>query len=125
MQIVTVVNRTSRPVEGIFDGKRTIIGPHKRIPMLATAAEMLKRQNPVMGTEDPFDPRSPDFLVGIEEWGDDITPIEQSDKLERFDRSLVPDGGSKAVELNLRAKGKPSRVKVSIDDDNPVGIQTV
>lgn len=123
MEIVTVVNRTSQPVEGIFDGKRTVIAPHARLPMLYHAAEHLKRQNPVMGTEDISDPRSPEFLVGIEEWGDDISPIEQSDKQERFDRTTVGDGGSGAVEMNLRPKGKPSRVKVAIDDDNPVGIQ--
>jgi hypothetical protein len=125
MDIVTVVNRTSKPVEGIFDGQPMVIPPHGRKAMLSNAAELVKRQNPVMGSEDPTDPRSADYLLGVEEWGDDISPLEQSDAVERFDRSLVTDPqGQKAKPMDLHAK-RGSRVKVAIDDDNPVGIQTV
>jgi hypothetical protein len=90
--------------------------------MLSNAAEKMKEQNPCMGTEDPADPRSPEFLIGVVEWKDDCSPLEQSDEEERFDRSLVDNGGNKAVKLNLKG-GRPSRVKVALDDDNPVGIQ--
>jgi hypothetical protein len=125
MDIVTLVNRCSTTVEGVFDGVPIVLKPHERRPLLANQAEMIKRQNPVMGTEDPNDLASPEWLVGIEEWGDDCTPIERSDKEERFDRSLVNDAdGQKAKPMRLQVK-PGSRVKVATNDDNPVGIQNV
>lgn len=124
MDIVTLVNRTSKPLEGCFDGQRYVLGPHGQKAMMANAAEQMKRQNPLMGSEDPTDPRSPTFLAGIKEWDDDISSLEQSDAIERFDRSLTDGEGPKARPLILRGS-KGSRMKVAIDDDNPVGIVTV
>lgn len=123
MDIVTLVNRTSKPIQGTFDGRTYVLGPHEQKPMLANAAEKVIEQNPQMGSEDPSDPRSPVFLCGVKEWGHDITPLEQTDAIERFDRTLVDNGGDKAKPLALRGN-RGSRVKVSLDDDNPVGIQT-
>ena len=123
MDIVTIVNRTSVPVEGTFDGRVSVIPPHGRTPMLANAAEKIKSQNPLMGSEDPADPRSPTFLLGVVEWNDDISPIEQSDAEERFDRSLVDGPGAKAIKMNVGSK-KTTRVHVALNDDNPVGIDT-
>ena len=123
MDIVTLVNRTSKPLEGCFDGQRYVIGPRGEKAMMANAAEQIKRQNPLMGSEDPSDPRSPIFLAGIKEWDDDVSLLEQSESIERFDRSLTEGEGPKARPLQLRAS-KGSRVKVALDDDNPVGIQT-
>lgn len=124
MEIVTVVNRTSRPVEGIFDGQVIMIPAHGRTSMLKNAAELVKRQNPVMGSEDPADIRSADFLVGVVEWGDDLSPIEQSDKEERFDRSLVESTEGRQAKAMPIAGKRLSRLKVALNDDNPVGIDT-
>jgi hypothetical protein len=124
MDIVTLVNRTSKRIEGTFDGRTYVLGPHEAKPMLANAAEKVMEQNPQMGSEDPADPRSPEFLCGVKEWGHDISPLEQTDAIERFDRSLVENGGDKATTLRLKGS-RASRVKVASEDDNPVGIQTV
>ena len=125
MDIVTVVNRSSQSVEGIFDGQPIVIPPHGKKAMLANAAELVKRQNPVMGTEDPGDLRSPQFLLGVLEWGDDLSPIEQSVAIERFDRSLVHDAeGQKAKPMAMKG-ARQTRVRVAIEDDNPLGLQTV
>ena len=123
MDIVTVVNRTTRTVEGTFDGRTIVLAPHAEVPMLANAAEKVKEQNPLMGSEDPADPRSPTFLVGIKEWKDDISPIEQSNAEERFDRSLVDGPGAKAVKMQVGGK-RLARVHIALHDDNPVGIET-
>lgn len=124
MEIVSLKNRTSKDVKGRFDGQVITIPAHGAKSMLSHAAELVKRQNPLMGSEDMNDLRSPQFLLGVEEWGDDVSPIEQSACEERFDRSLVNDlDGQKAKPMRMTG-GKGSRMKVALDDDNPVGIQT-
>ena len=114
MDIVTVVNRTSRTVEGTFDGRPIVLAPHAEVPMLANAAEKVKEQNPLMGSEDPADPRSPTFLVGIKEWKDDISPIEQSNAEERFAvvtarRRIWPDeiNGDVCVSVSISTSTRP------------------
>lgn len=85
------------------------------------AAEMVKRQNVVMGTEDPDNPRDVQYLIGSEAWGDDISHLEQSDAIERLDRSLMGDDAQGAVVRG--AKRKRSR---GFTDDrlyNPGGIR--
>jgi hypothetical protein len=125
LDIVTVKNRSSRPLQGTFDGVPYVLKPHEERPMLANVAEMIMRQNPVMGTEDATDNnRSTVSLVGIKEWGTDCSPIEQSKAVERFDRSTVPDAeGQKARAITLTG-GKPTRVRVAEAIDNPIGIDT-
>lgn len=125
MDIVTVKNRSSQRLEGRFDGRPLSLGPHERKSMLANEAEMFKRQNPVMGTEDPQDPiGSLQYLIGVEEWGDDCSELEQSEAVERFDRSMVPDAdGQKATQLKLSGNKPRKRVQVAVEDESPTGLQ--
>lgn len=71
-------------------------------PLPYFAAERGKRQNPVMGTEDPFSPTEFDSLVAVPEWGDDYSPIEQSNAIERLDRSMLGSDEQKAVVIPAR-----------------------
>lgn len=87
------------------------------------AAEMVKRQNIVMGTEDPENPRDVQYLIGFAnaDSTDDIDPIEQSDAIERLDRSLM---GEDAQEAKLF--GKKRKKGRQFSDDrlyNPGGIR--
>lgn len=83
-QFVTIVNRTKRNLEGMWDGKTHTIPPGKSsLPLII--AEAIKRKNPIMGSDDRVTGQF-QYLVGIEEQGDPTTPIEQSDEVELFNR---------------------------------------
>lgn len=93
-EFVTLVNRTSKPLNALWDGKSYPIAPGKHsLPRLV--AEAAKRQNPLMGSGDP-DNQNIDGslrmepLLGIEEDGDDCSPVEQSASIERWDRRKLP-----------------------------------
>jgi hypothetical protein len=85
-QFVTVVNRTSRKLSGMWDGKTYTVEPGKSAHP-SIIANAIKRANPVMGSDDPTTGQL-QYLIGIEEEGDPITPIEQSDEIELFNRKL-------------------------------------
>lgn len=74
------------------DGKPSPDGKPFAYEMELYAANAAKGQHPVMGTEDPYslDSRGMKFLLGVVEWGDECSHLEQSDTAERFDRSLLP-----------------------------------
>jgi hypothetical protein len=95
MELLTVVNRTTKPLEAIWDGKRYAL-PVGKSAHPAIVAEAAKRQNPVMGSEDPYT-LTMQYLVGIEEHGDDCSPIEQSKDIERMNRRLLQN--SKETEV--------------------------
>jgi hypothetical protein len=88
MEVVTLVNRSSKPVKGLWDGKPYILAPNGKVALPVVVAEAIKRQNVVMGTEDPFSGEM-ECLVGIVEQGDPLTPIEQSRAITR--RELAKD----------------------------------
>lgn len=87
MEYLTVVNRTSRPLSGTWDGREYIVQPGKSSHP-AAIAEAIKRRNPIMGSDDPSTGVL-QYLIGIEENGDPCTPIEQSDEIELFNRRLA------------------------------------
>lgn len=94
MEYVTLVNRSSKTLIGTWDGRRHELKPGKHsFPEIQ--AVKFKDQNPVMGSEDPYTLEKL-YLLGIEEHGDDCSPIEQSDAIERFDRKKV---GGPPVEV--------------------------
>lgn len=96
MQLLTIVNRTTKSLEGIWDGRHYAIPPG-RSAFPVVQAEAFKRQNPVMGSEDPRTGEV-QYLIGIEDQFDDCSPLEQSDAIERWDRkNLGP--GSQNVEV--------------------------
>lgn len=87
-------------------------------------AEAAKRQNPVMGTENPYgvDGKGLDYLVGVPEWGDDCSHREQSEAPERLDRSQLVDPRARDAEVIARRDRVPlSEVRPELP--NPVGIQ--
>lgn len=90
MEVITLTNRTDHTIEALWDGKRYQI-PVGQSAYPRAVAEAAKRQNIVMGSEDPTtgDVIS---LVGIEEWGDDCTPIDARPlSVERWNRNKMPN----------------------------------
>lgn len=98
MEFVTVVNRTSKPLEGIWDGRRKSYPPGETPNVPLAIAEAVRRQNVLMGSADPYEMNVAEYLIGIPELKHDCSPIEQSDEVERWDRTLVP-GGRSAVTM--------------------------
>lgn len=86
MELLTVVNRTKRPLSGKWDGRDYTVPPGKSSHP-AVIAEAIKRANPIMGSDDALTGQL-QSLIGIEEQGDPITPIEQSDEIELYNRRL-------------------------------------
>lgn len=94
-----MINRTSKTLEGLWDGKRHAIVPGKNsFPEMQ--AMKFKEQHPVMGSEDPYT-LDKEYLLGIEENNDPISPIEQSASVERFNRAKI---GGPPVEV-VRGNG--------------------
>jgi hypothetical protein len=89
--VVVMVNRSSQPLELRFNG-RTLVFPPGVNYTNERYAQLARRKFFVMGTEDPQQPGKAELLVGVEAWGDPITPQEQSEAVEVMDRSKIPDG---------------------------------
>ena len=90
MEYVTIVNRTSNVLQGTWDGRQYVVAPGESMhPRLV--ANAIKRQNPLMGSQgtEIYDIQ---YLCGIKEDGDDITPLEQSDAIELMDSRLLHPG---------------------------------
>lgn len=83
--LVTLVNRSSKTLTGTWDGRQYDLIPGRHA-FPAHIALKFKLQNPVMGSEDRFANHT-DYLLGIVEEGDPITPIEQTDAIERWTRT--------------------------------------
>jgi hypothetical protein len=121
-EYVAVVNRSNQEVVGTFDGRLYVWAPHETKTLPHHVAELCKRQNPVMGTEDFADITSAEYLLALP--SDDASPIEQSDAKERYDRDTIPvDQTQQVIELNLKTKGRKNRAAVAPNLPNPVGIQ--
>ena len=83
-QFVTLVNRTQRKLEGMWDGRMHIAVPGKN-EFPERIAEAIKMKNPIYGSDDPITGQF-QYLLGIEEQGDDCSPIEQSKEVELYNR---------------------------------------
>ena len=88
MELCTVVNRTSKSLSGKWDGKPYTLAPFSREAYPILVAEAFKRQNVIMGSEDPYTGEMK-YLVGIEEQGDPIDPIEQTNVITRMNRAMM------------------------------------
>ena len=115
-QIVQVVNRTTKPLLLTYDQRQFPLAPGYRVEDDGTVmpagphgdvavthldylkAEMAKRQNVRLGTENPMNPRDVTYLVGIVEDGDDVSYLEQSTAVERLDRSQFDDPKVRGAE---------------------------
>ena len=78
-EMVTLVNRSSKTLHGVWDGRHYDIapGPHS---FSRTMADKFREQNPVMGSENKYTLEK-QYLLGIEEVGQDTSPIEQTDSI--------------------------------------------
>jgi hypothetical protein len=99
MELVTVVNRTDKPLEAMWDGKIHVIPVGKSMHN-RYVAQKAKEQNVLMGSQDP---RTGDivYLVGIEEDRDDLSPVNTNianPTGERWNRNYLP-GGQNAVQV--------------------------
>jgi hypothetical protein len=88
---VEIGNRTSKTLSVTYDGKQWVLPPFPatvKVPRIV--ADVACRQHPRMGTEDPYNPHKFELLVYVKEWKQPDTAIEQTDKLERINRDLLP-----------------------------------
>lgn len=108
-EIVTVVNRTSKPLQGTDNGRPYDIPPGE-MHLPKGVALRVRFQNPVMGRGTPLEDWSTksEYLIGIRELGDDCSPIEQTTEPQRWDTQMVngtnimivrPRGGTYAPEV--------------------------
>lgn len=89
-EIVTVVNRTSKPLIGTHNGRQYDLPPGESQHILKVA-RYFRYQNPIMGKGTPMEDwniRS-EYLIGIKECGDDCSPIEQTDAPQRWNTHAV------------------------------------
>lgn len=102
MDVVTLVNRSSKDVQGKWDGRPYIVNAHAKVALPVIVAEAIKRQNVVMGSEDPFT-GDMEYLVAIVEQGDPETPIEQTPAITRMNRAAIakPDEVTMAGRTGL------------------------
>lgn len=70
----------------MWDGRRYPLEPHSKQAYPTLVAEAFKRQNPVMGSEDPYTGEI-QYLVGVEEWGDPLSNLEQSQAITKLNRA--------------------------------------
>lgn len=93
-QLVTVVNRTTKNLEGTFNGVHHDIPPGES-RFSYEQALFFRNQNPIMGRSSPLEDwnvRS-EYLIGIKESGDDCSPIEQSNAPQRWDSDSINGPG--------------------------------
>lgn len=99
MEHVTLINRTTKNLEGIWDGRYYTLAPGKH-SFPRTMAEKFQQQNPVMGTQNKYSGEI-QYLIGIEENGDDCSPTEQSNAISLEDLSeKIASGELKVVKGN-------------------------
>ncbi len=95
MQYVTLVNRSSKTLNGTWDGRSYKIAPGKHEFPEAQAMKF-RDQNPVMGTEDPYS-LNKQYLLAIPSQGDDVSPIEQTDSVSLQDLTAKIKSGELRV----------------------------
>lgn len=92
---VTLVNRSSKILNGTWDGRHYDIAPgNHSFPELQ--ALKFKDQNPLMGSEDPVT-LDKTYLIGIVEHGDDTFPLEQASSITLQDLSKKINSGELKV----------------------------
>lgn len=98
-RFVTLVNRSSKTLKGVWDGRQYDLAPGKH-SFPEFQAIKFKEQNPILGTEDPYSLQK-DYLMGIVEFGDPIDPAEQSDQISLMDlREKIKSGEYKVVKAS-------------------------
>jgi len=116
MQYAKIVNRTGRDLKGTWDGKIYELKAHGAYQYPLAVCQAIKRQNPIMGSEDPYT-MVMDYLVGIEEEGDVLTELTDQEafphEIERWNRKKLigaPDTTVIAGKNGLFAHEKNSAI---------------
>ena len=114
--IVTVVNRTSKPLKATWDGRPYDLPPGETmLPRIVAIAARF--QNPIMGKGTPLEDwnvRS-EYLVGIKEENDPIDPVEQTEAPQRWDTVLV--NGVNIEFIKARAGYGPGQERLPAKPD--------
>lgn len=108
----TVVNRCSRPINTMWDGRQYELGPYEEKVFPELVAFAFKRWNIQMGS---LDPRTGaiNYLVGIKEKGD------KCDKLDPEKETIIDRAtGKPAVEVWDRSKLTGARPADVVPGDN-------
>ena len=111
-QIVTVCNRSSKPLLGTWDGRHYDIPPYPEVTHLPRIAAIATRfQNPINGVGTPMEDWSvkSEYLIGIKELGDDCSPMEQSNAPQRWNTEEL--SGPDAVLIRPRGAGLMTDVR--------------
>lgn len=98
-------------------------------PVPFFAAERAIRQNPVMGTEDPYNPNAFESMIAVPDWGHDYSYRDKGTAIERLDRSQLPEDaqrvqvitgvGRRPMQKKRNSKGR--FVKVDPQARNIIG----
>jgi hypothetical protein len=100
---VTLVNRTSKVIYGQWDGKQIPIEPgENKFP--AVIAQKFKEQHPVMGSQDPYSMHT-DYLLGIVDYHDPVTPMEQSTSPTLVNLATLNQGGGPEEYVIVKRSG--------------------
>lgn len=118
MRFIVVVNRTNQNLRGTWNGRQVDIEPGKH-QFTEQEAEAYKRQNPVMGSENPMTGEII-WKLAIEEQGDDTSPLDVGvEAIERWDRTKLP--GARPTEVVPGDNGMYSLRQVQ-PDAIPLGV---
>ena len=109
MGLIKVVNRVKRPLSITYDGKSITVPALGSVMVPPIVADKGLQQNPVMGTEDPYNARSFISMLGVPDWNTPCEPLDEAKdtKEERIDRSLLPPEAQKATKLRVQ-KDRPA-----------------
>lgn len=116
----TVINRTSKPLTFMFDGKQYILPPGETPNFWKVLYAYAKQQNPRNGTGDIYNPIDFESLVGWKGGKDPVTPCEQDlDAVSVFDISQydAPPRGSSRVVRGRRPNAHEARFAPTTDID--------
>jgi len=114
-ETVTLVNRAPVNLSVRFDGQDKTIKPGENPGFPKVAVKFAKAQNPIMGTEDPYNPTDYRCLVGVkgtkdnckaltkEEWEDHLGRPQRVDRTD-LDARIKADHPKNRVELRGRKK---------------------
>lgn len=83
-ELVTLVNRTTKTLKGTWNGRQHNIEPGIKYQFTRQQAEKFRDQNPQMGTYNKYTGEMK-YLIGIEENGDDCSPVEQTEAVSLED----------------------------------------
>ncbi len=139
LESVTLVNRTNRTIEVRYDGEDMKLKPGRTRNFPRVAVPYAQKQNPLMGSQHPYDPTQFISLIGVEvdehssdalkAWVEaqrvgDCSPISDEmmaaadRKYERVDRSGEFHGEPMQKVKLLRKTGFSSfEAKVAMPDD--------